>query len=72
MPYDLNALEVEPIYIELKGWKTDLTSIKNLSEFPVELMEYVEFIENETNLPITIVSVGPNRDQTIMKEKALV
>jgi adenylosuccinate synthase len=72
MPYDLNALEVEPIYIELKGWKTDLTSIKNLTEFPKELIEYIEFIENETELPITIVSVGPNRDQTILKEKALV
>jgi adenylosuccinate synthase len=72
MPYDLTAVEVEPIYTELKGWSTDLTKIKTLGEFPKELIDYVEFIEKETKLPITIVSVGPNRDQTILKEKALV
>lgn len=72
MPYDLTAVEIEPIYTELKGWKIDLTEIKNLGQFPKELMDYVAFIEAETELPITIISVGPNRDQTILKEKALV
>ena len=72
MPYDLTTVDVEPIYTELKGWKIDLTEIKNLGQFPKELMDYVAFIEAETELPITIISVGPNRDQTILKEKALV
>lgn len=67
-PYELNE-KLRPIYVELPGWNTDLTKITNQSEFPVEFKNYIRFIEDETNVPISIASVGPNRDQTIILNK---
>jgi len=67
-PYELNN-ELRPVYIDLPGWKTNLTSITRESEFPVEFVNYMRFIENETGVPISIASVGPNRNQTIMLSK---
>lgn len=63
-PFELND-EVKPVYIELPGWKTDLTKIKHQDEFPEELNNYINFIEEEVGIPVTIASVGPNREQTI-------
>ncbi|MCL3781594.1 adenylosuccinate synthase [Prolixibacteraceae bacterium JC049] len=60
--------EIEPVYVELPGWKTDLTKITHQNEFPEELNSYINFLEEETKLPISIVSVGPNRAQTIIVE----
>jgi len=57
--------DVVPVYEELKGWKTDLTGVDNTSKFPAELSNYIRFIEDYLKVPITIVSVGPNRSQTI-------
>ena len=59
--------EVEPLYKEFKGWKRDLTKITEESELPFEFMNYVRFIEKETGVPIKIISVGPDRDQTIIR-----
>ncbi|MFN3918563.1 MAG: adenylosuccinate synthase [Flavobacteriales bacterium] len=70
-PYDIVSTPVKPIYTELKGWKYDLTGVRNLENFPKELIDYIEFIEREVNTPITIVSVGPDRDQTILREKVV-
>ncbi len=64
-PFELND-EVKPVYIELPGWKTDLTRIKHQDEFPEELNNYINFIEEEVGIPVTITSVGPNREQTIL------
>lgn len=63
-PYELSG-EVKPVYVELPGWQTDLTHITHPSEFPAEFSNYIRFIEDETGIPITIASVGPNRNQTI-------
>ncbi len=63
-PYELND-DVKPIYVELPGWKTDLTKIKDQNEFPEELNNYINFIEEEMGIPVSIASVGPNREQTI-------
>ncbi len=63
-PFELND-EVKPIYVELPGWKTDLTKIKDQNEFPEELNNYINFIEEEMGIPVSIASVGPNREQTI-------
>ncbi len=68
-PFELND-DVKPVYVELPGWKTDLTSIKNQNEFPEELNNYINFIEDEMGIPVTIASVGPNREQTIFLESA--
>lgn len=64
-PFELTD-NVKPIYVELPGWQADLTNIKNQNEFPEELNNYLHFIEEEMEVPISIVSVGPNREQTII------
>ena len=64
-PFELND-NVKPVYTELPGWKTDLTKMVHENEFPEELNSYISFIEDETGVPVTITSVGPNRAQTIM------
>ena len=63
-PFELDET-VTPIYVELPGWQTDLTKIKDQNEFPEELNNYINFIEEEMEIPVTIASVGPNREQTI-------
>ncbi len=67
-PFELND-SVKPFYVELPGWKTDLTRIKSQNEFPEELNNYINFIEEEMGIPVTIASVGPNREQTIFLDK---
>lgn len=66
-PFELDDT-VKPVYVELPGWETDLTEIKDQNEFPEELNNYINFIEEEMGIPITIASVGPNRAQTIFLE----
>jgi len=63
-PYDINE-GVEPIYTELPGWKTDMTKMQSEDEFPEEFNNYLSFLEDELDVRIKIVSVGPDRDQTI-------
>ena len=67
-PYELDD-SVKPVYVELPGWKTDLTGITSQNEFPEEFNNYISFIEEETGVPISIASVGPKRAQTIFLEK---
>jgi adenylosuccinate synthase len=71
MPYDSDPHKVQPVYIEMRGWKNDLTGMRNLAQFPKELTDYIEYIEKQMEIPITIVSVGPDRTQTIVREKIL-
>lgn len=66
LPFDINA-SVEPVYREFKGWKTDITQARAEADLPAELMRYIKFIEDETGVPITIVSVGPGRDATVFR-----
>ncbi len=65
-PYDLND-GVEPVYVELPGWETDMTAVQNENEFPEEFNAYISFLEEELEVPIKIVSVGPDRAQTIIR-----
>jgi adenylosuccinate synthase len=67
MPYDLLDGKVEPVYTTLKGWNADLTQIRTIEAFPQELSDYIAFIEKELEIPITYVSVGPDREQTIVR-----
>ena len=60
-------LRAQPIYKELKGWKEDLTKMSEEAQFPKAFKEYIAFIEEEMQVPIKIVSVGPDRKQTIMR-----
>ncbi|MFT6748428.1 MAG: adenylosuccinate synthase [Flavobacterium sp.] len=67
LPYNIEEENVQPIYTEFKGWKADLTGMTTYEELPKELKAYIEFIEKEVEVPIKIVSVGPDRKQTILK-----
>lgn len=67
LPYNIEAENVTPIYSEMKGWKEDLTKMSKADELPKELAAYIEFLEKELEVPIKIVSVGPDRTQTILR-----
>ncbi|MFH4968019.1 adenylosuccinate synthase [Gaetbulibacter sp. M240] len=69
LPYNIEPENVEPIYTEVKGWKADLTGMTEASQLPVALNDYIGFLEQELEIPITIVSVGPDRNQTIFRPK---
>jgi len=64
LPYNLEA-EVQPIFTELPGWKTNLTGIRSKDQFPRELNEYIQFLEKELKVPVKFISVGPDREQII-------
>ena len=67
LPYNIEEHNVTPIYTDFKGWKQDLTDLTTYDSLPKELKEYIEFIEKEVEVPIKIVSVGPDRKQTILR-----
>ena len=67
LPYEID--NVEPIYKEMKGWKTDMTQFTSEEQFPAEFNDYVAFLENFLETPITIISIGPDRAQTIIRNK---
>ena len=64
-PYHIDQLE--PIYRVFTGWKRDLSAIVREEELPAEFMNYVRFIEQETGIPITMISLGPDRSQTVQR-----
>jgi len=66
-PYNIEPESLEPIYIGFGGWSEDITKINDFDNLPEELKEYIEFIEKELETPIKIVSVGPDRTQTILR-----
>ena len=66
-PYEID--DVEPIYKELPGWNTDMTRFTKEEEFPQAFKDYVKFLEEFLETPITIISIGPDRAQTIIREK---
>src|SRR6056297_1158016 len=65
LPYNIEKENVTPMYTEVKGWSEDLTKMNEASQLPKELNNYVEFLEKELEIPIKVVSVGPDRTQTI-------
>lgn len=65
-PFDISE-DIEPVYTELKGWKADMTHMTSVEEFPAEFNDYIAFLEKQLEVPIAIVSVGPDRKQTIMR-----
>lgn len=68
-PYSIEGVDIKPVYVTLPGWKTDMTGIKSEDEFPQAFKDYIAFLEKELATPITIVSVGPDRAQTIERKK---
>lgn len=65
-PFETNT-KIEPVYVEMKGWNTDMTQMQSESEFPKEFKDYIHFLEKELEVPIKIISIGPDRAQTIIR-----
>ncbi len=68
LPFDI-ATEVEPVYIEMNGWKEDINGIRQYDKLPEALRKYIGFIERETGLPVDFISVGADRSETIIRDK---
>lgn len=66
LPFSLDEQDIEPVYTEMPGWEEDLTKMTSTSEFPATFSKYISFIEDFVGVPVKIVSVGPDRKQTIM------
>jgi len=66
-PHEIGP-EVTPVYTEFKGWQCDISRIRRYEDFPPELKAYIEFIESEMGIPVAIVSVGPDRNETIVRQ----
>jgi len=67
LPFEINELDAKPVYKTMKGWHCSLAEVTQYDEFPVALKEYVTYLEEELKVPIKLVSVGPDRIQTIMR-----
>jgi adenylosuccinate synthase len=68
-PYDIKSKDITPNYVEFKGWDMDITKIKNEEDLPDELIDYIDYIELFVDVPIKLISVGPDRTQTIYRNK---
>ncbi len=66
-PYNIEPENVSVNYSKFKGWDEDLTKMTSAEQLPKNLLDYVAFIEKETGVPVKIVSVGPDRKQTIVR-----
>lgn len=66
-PFNIDEENITPIYSEFKGWDEDLTTMTSADELPQNLLDYITFIEKEVKVPIKVVSVGPDRNQTILR-----
>lgn len=66
-PYDIVNRKVEAVYTELKGWNCPTTNMNDFNSLPAEFKTYIDFLEKELRIPITVISIGPNRSETITK-----
>ena len=66
-PYSIDR-DIEPVYAELSGWNTDMTKFTSEEQFPKEFSDYIAFLEKELETPIRIISIGPDREQTIVRK----
>ena len=71
LPYDINPDEVQPVYKTCEGWPGDLTGLRNLADIPASLLAYVKMIEDEVGVKVSILSVGPDREQTLILNSSL-
>lgn len=67
IPYDLGENGLTPVYKSFNGWTEDLTEMTSFDQLPKQLIDYIKFIEDEVNVPIDIVSIGPDRKQTLIR-----
>ncbi len=68
-PFSIDEEAIEPVYVSMPGWKTDMTRFKSEDQFPKQFSDYIAFLEKELETPITIISIGPDREQTIERKR---
>jgi len=71
VPYDLTQGGIEPVFENVKGWGKDLSEVTSFDEMPEELRHYVEYVENKTGVQVSMVSIGPDRSQTLLRKDAI-
>ena len=69
LPFDVTDVDIEPVFETIKGWNTDITGLTSMDDAPQELKDYVSYLEKHLEVPITTVSVGPDRKQTLNNKK---
>ena len=62
-----NDSVIDPVYSELEGWEEDITGFREFKDLPAALKRFIEFIENQVGVPVKMVSVGPDREETIFR-----
>ena len=67
LPFDLSDESLRPVYSEFEGWSEDLRNMNNIKQLPKNLNKYISFLEDELKIPIVIISVGPDRKETIFR-----
>lgn len=67
IPYDLDEDGLEPVYESFEGWQEDLTEMTSFDQLPKQLTDYTKYIEDKVGVPIDIVSIGPDRNQTLIR-----
>jgi adenylosuccinate synthase len=67
IPFEIKPCELIPVYTEIKGWGVPLDNMNSVKSLPIELNRYIDLIETSVNTPVTIISVGPDRVQTIRR-----
>ncbi len=72
IPYDIVRTTVTPVYKKFKGWNQDLSDVKTFEAMPQELVDYIAFVEQQLNVPISLISIGPDRTQTIVRDSEAV
>ncbi|PSN10312.1 adenylosuccinate synthase, partial [filamentous cyanobacterium CCT1] len=68
LPHDLIERSYSPTFKEFAGWTDPINEIKKYTEFPPQLHRYIEFIEKETKVPVNLISTGPDRTETVLKD----
>jgi adenylosuccinate synthase len=67
IPYEIDSV-IEPVYTEMEGWKENISGIRDYDKLPASLKKFTSYIEKETGVPVTMLSVGPDREETIVRE----
>jgi len=66
VPFQMEGINLEPVYKEFKGWKTDITGIKNFKNLPAEMDTYINYINSTLGVPVNFISNGPDTDQIVV------
>lgn len=68
VPYNMEENKIEPIYTEYKGWQKDISGIDSYEKLPQTMKDYIKVIETNTNVPVTVISISPDRKDTIFRK----